>query len=79
MWKLFQVTIITGVLFSNVHWKWTPNPTAAGFLAILAAYLATVLLVRLIGIYGYLKRTHRRNRRQRTPSADVSDTFLPLS
>lgn len=36
------------VVFSNVRWHWTPNPVAAWFFAVLAAYLTGVILTLLL-------------------------------
>ena len=44
MWKLFQMTIVTLVLFSNVHYQWTPNGYLAALIGVGAAYAFTMLL-----------------------------------
>ena len=53
LWKLFQIAIVAAVLFSNVHWQWTPNPLVAGLIGVGVAYLVTRLA---LGVYSYLQR-----------------------
>lgn len=42
------MTIAGAVLCSNVYWRWTPNGYLASIIAIVVAYLATVVLTALI-------------------------------
>lgn len=44
MWHALQIAIITAVVFSNIHWEWTPNPLLAGIIGWIAAFLATVVV-----------------------------------
>ena len=46
--KLFQMAVFTLVLFSNVHWQWTPNGYLASLLATAAAFVATVILIKAV-------------------------------
>jgi hypothetical protein len=48
LWKLFQLSIFIAVLFSNVHYQWTPNGYLASIYAGFAALAATVLVNWLI-------------------------------
>lgn len=50
-WKIFQLTIFVGVLFSNVPLQWTDNGMAAGLIAICAASFATFVVSSLIGLW----------------------------
>jgi hypothetical protein len=43
-----QGVIIFAVVASNIHWHWTPNPYLASAAGVLAAYLATLAVDRLI-------------------------------
>lgn len=42
MWHTLQITIIIAVIFSNIHWEWTPNQLLAGIIGWVVAFLATV-------------------------------------
>ena len=44
MWYLLQLTVCLAVVFSNIHWQWTPNGYVAGFLGVAAAWLVTIIL-----------------------------------
>jgi hypothetical protein len=45
--KLFQMLIFTAVMFSNVHWQWTPNGYLASLIGAGVTYVATVAVVWL--------------------------------
>jgi hypothetical protein len=47
MWKLVQFLIMSAVVMSNVRWHWTPNPIAAGLIGFGAAFVVTLVLVRI--------------------------------
>lgn len=47
MWKLIQYLIVSGMVMSNVHWQWTPNPYVAGLLGVGVAFVVTMVVVRL--------------------------------
>ena len=47
MWELIQFLIVGAVVMSNVHWQWTHNPCAAGFIGIGVAFSVTVTVTRL--------------------------------
>jgi hypothetical protein len=47
MWKLFQLSVVLAVLFSDVHWRWSNNSYATALLAAYAAYVATCLVYSL--------------------------------
>lgn len=49
-WHLLQMAILIGVLFSNIHWQWTPNNYLASALGIAAAWLVTVVVVKLADV-----------------------------
>lgn len=42
IWKIVQAVIFTAVLFSNVHWQWTPNAYLASLIGIGAAFCVTL-------------------------------------
>jgi DMSO/TMAO reductase YedYZ heme-binding membrane subunit len=44
-WKTLQLSTVLAVLFSNVHYQWTPNGYAAGIVALLAALFVTAIPV----------------------------------
>lgn len=44
-WKTLQLSTVLAVLFSNVHYQWTPNGYAAGIVAMLAALFVTAIPV----------------------------------
>ena len=43
-WRLFQAAIVLAVIFSNIHWEWTPNNYVAGLFGWLAAWGGTWLI-----------------------------------
>lgn len=53
LWKLFQLTIFTAVIFSNIHynWAWGTSPMAVAFVAFAAAWLATALLIAIADLF----------------------------
>lgn len=61
MWTLFQSLIVIAVMFSSIHWQWTPNNYLAGLIAVGTAAGATVLISRLIDLH-----RHGRQRSQAT-------------
>jgi hypothetical protein len=46
-WKTLQLGTVCAVLFSNVHYQWTPNGYAAGIVAMLAALFVTAIPVMI--------------------------------
>lgn len=54
--KLLQFLIVAAVLFSNVHWQWTPNGYLAALLAVAAAWLMTVFPVKIADWLGRGRR-----------------------
>lgn len=48
MWWLLQFGVFVAVLFSNIHYEWTPNAYLAAGIAWLAAYLASCLAARVV-------------------------------
>jgi hypothetical protein len=46
-WKTLQLGTVLAVLFSNVHYQWTPNGYAAGIVAMLAALFVTAIPVMI--------------------------------
>jgi hypothetical protein len=48
MWFILQSTIIFAVCASNIHWHWTPNGYIPALLGIGLAYLATLLVQRIM-------------------------------
>lgn len=68
MWKLLQLAVFIGVLFANIYWQWTPNGYLASLLGIGAAYLATVLLSKiLLGLRLILQASRWRRPLQQRP------------
>lgn len=47
MWRFFQAIMVFGVVASNIHWEWTPNPYLAALIGVGAAFVATVLLTEI--------------------------------
>lgn len=43
--KIFQMLVFTAVLFSNVHWQWTPNGYLASLIGGGVTYVATLAVV----------------------------------
>lgn len=60
MMKFFQMLVFTAVMFSNIHWQWTPNGYVASLLGIGAAFCATWLLLRISSLYAWLRGPHQR-------------------
>jgi asparagine N-glycosylation enzyme membrane subunit Stt3 len=56
-WRIFQAAVVAAVLFSNIHWHWTPNGYLASIIGIFAAFLATVVLTRIIDLWRRAKPT----------------------
>lgn len=45
--KLFQTLIFVAVLFSNIHWQWTPNGYVASLIGFGVKFFVTYALVLL--------------------------------
>lgn len=45
---IFQALIVGSVMVHNVHNQWTPNPYLAAAIGMVLAFLATVLVARLL-------------------------------
>jgi hypothetical protein len=50
MWRLFQALIVFAVMASNIKYQWTPNGYLAGLIAAGAAFLATVIVAKVIDL-----------------------------
>jgi hypothetical protein len=54
MMKLCQFIVFFAVLISNAEYRWTPNPYAAGLIALMATIFVTALIIeiraRLLGL-----------------------------
>lgn len=46
-WYVFQFAIVVSVVFSNIHWQWTPNMYLPTMIGIGVAYLLTTILSKL--------------------------------
>jgi hypothetical protein len=46
-WKFVQFSVFAAVLFSNIHYQWTPNGYVAGVVALLAAALVSAIPVAI--------------------------------
>src|ERR1700687_791905 len=64
MWYVFQLIIIIAVVFSNIHWHWTPNGYLASLLGIAAAWLCTRIIVAAVEM---VRWATRRAKAQRSP------------
>jgi uncharacterized protein (DUF2062 family) len=42
MWRLWQLTVVTAVVFSNIAWPWVDGGLAAGVVGGMVAYATTV-------------------------------------
>lgn len=77
--KLFQMLVFTAVLFSNIHWQWTPNGYLASLIGIAVTFAATCLLVwigELIArAHGYFRS--RRGRGQQRVYQSAFPRALP--
>lgn len=54
--KLMQFSIAVAVIGSNGQFHWTPNGYVAGLLAVLAAFLATLLVIGCRDLFLVLKK-----------------------
>jgi hypothetical protein len=59
-WHLLQAAILLAVVFSNIHWQWTPNGYLAGILGVVAAWLVTAALSGLLSLKQKARRVHDR-------------------
>ena len=57
MWYVLQLTVFVAVVFSNIHWQWTPNKLLA---ALIGAGLAFAVTWLLSGLIALLRRCFRR-------------------
>lgn len=73
MWKLFQSTVFTAVIFSNIHynWAWGTSPLAVAVVALVAAWLSTALIIVALDLLrrgqALLLRCHQRINHRRLP------------
>lgn len=44
MWKLFQLSVAFAIAATNVQWPWTNNGAVVGFVALVAAVWATLIV-----------------------------------
>lgn len=56
-WKALQFCIVAAVLFSNIHWQWTPNGYAAAVVAFLAALLVSLIPIMVSDLTAFARRT----------------------
>jgi hypothetical protein len=54
--KIMQFCIVVAVVGSNGQFHWTPNGYVAGLLAVLAAFLVTLLIVAIGDLFLVLKK-----------------------
>ena len=54
--KVLQFSIFVAVVGSNGQYHWTPNGYVAGLLAVLAAFLVTLLIVAIGDLVSILKK-----------------------
>jgi hypothetical protein len=47
LWKPLQFGIMSAVVISNAIWHWTPNGLLAGLVGTAAAFVLTVVIVKL--------------------------------
>jgi hypothetical protein len=47
LWKLLQFLIFAAVVMSNAVWQWTPNGLLAGLIGVGAAFIVTLVIVKL--------------------------------
>lgn len=55
-WKIVQFSVFSAVLFSNVHYQWTPNGYAAGVVALLVTLLVSAIPVMVEDFAQFLRR-----------------------
>lgn len=67
MMKLLQFSIIVAVLGSNGAYHWTPNPYAAGIVAVVAAFAVTVLINDSLRFIGWLLQPLKHLDRKQVP------------
>jgi hypothetical protein len=55
--KLFQLTVFTAVIFSNIkyNWAWGTSPLAVAVVALFAAWIATAIPFAIIDLSTKLK------------------------
>jgi hypothetical protein len=61
LWNWFQLLIIGAVACANVEWPFTTNKYLVGIIGVVAAYLATVALSKIIELLS-LRRGQREDR-----------------
>lgn len=63
--KLYQLTIVVGILFADIYYEWHSEGYAAIAVAILAAYVLTILPIKLydwsLRIKWFIERCTSRN------------------
>jgi hypothetical protein len=69
-WSAFQLAIIIGVGYSNIHWRWTPNPYLVSLIGIGAAWLCTRVIVALLVT---VDRASQRVKARRSPERGAKD------
>ena len=47
LWKAFQLTIFLSVVFSNIYFQWGADGYAASFLGLVAAAIATGIVIEI--------------------------------
>jgi hypothetical protein len=58
-WKIVQFGVFTAVLFSNIHYQWTPSGYAAGVVALLATLLVSAIPVMISDLAALFQRLAR--------------------
>lgn len=62
LWRIFQASIVAAVMCANIYWGWTPNAMLAGLIGVGAAFLLTILPLKI-----WLWFLERRDRRAVVP------------
>lgn len=49
-WRVLQLGVATAVLFSNIHYQWTPNGYVASIVAVFAALLVSAIPIMVADV-----------------------------
>lgn len=52
LWKIVQAVVFAAVLFSNVHWQWTPNTYLASMIGVAVTFCFTASVSWLLRVSG---------------------------
>jgi hypothetical protein len=58
-WKFVQFCVFTAVLFSNIHYEWSPSGPAVGVVALLATLLVSAIPVMIEDLAALFRRLTR--------------------